>query len=87
MSLEKATWYKENDFFFLFCGLVFFFLVGFLVGYFFFVLASQAEEIQGGSRAGGAAVGVEAHAVISVKPRHLSSTNLYPWAPLNNSFQ
>lgn len=80
MSLEKATWYKENDFF---CfGFIF---VGFLG--FFFVLASRAEEIQGGSRAGGAAVGVEAHAMISVKPRHLSSTNLYPWAPLNNSFQ
>lgn len=45
------------------------------VGFFFspmvfvFVLASRAEKIQGGSRAGGAAVGVEAHAVISVKPR------------------
>lgn len=42
--------------------------------------------MQDESRAGGAAVGVEAHAAISIKPIHLSSTNLYSWAALNNFF-
>lgn len=54
--------------FFLFVFWFCFLFFGFIFMVRVLVLASQAEEIQGGSRAGGAAVGVEAHAVISVKP-------------------